>query len=99
MKRPETLQELRDFYANIPEANWCNHRNTIGQRHCAMQHLTELFGESVSIIDQITNGKVVGVVEANDYSPLGPKAGVLEYIDNLITAQSCKTKQHLDNCS
>lgn len=84
MKRPETLQELRDFFANIPEENWCaKYSRRAGGKHCAMDHIETTFGAMQKILIPIL-GDFMPMVKANDYSPLGPKAGVLEYIDNLI---------------
>lgn len=84
MKEPQTLQELRKFYEDIPEDKWLTGKmqNMWGTKYCAVGHITHVFGRRRD--DIIANLGLVGIMTHNDNSLEGPKAGTLEFIDLLI---------------
>lgn len=86
MKKPETLQELRNFFAGIPEENWVRGSTgtTYTKQHCGYGHIIYTMGMEIHAAFDYMVKVVPGLTYENDNSPLGPKAGVLKYIDNLI---------------
>jgi hypothetical protein len=93
---PATLQELRGFYATIPDEKWY-----VGEYHfddacCALGHLGARIGKAARIKDQLRDRFgyefPMQLVHANDgthqFDSFGatPKTRVLAYLDSLLLA-------------
>lgn len=86
MNKPQTLQELRDFFANIPEDKWCvKRRGILGTDiHCAVGHMVAAFMDCYDVC-QYLKLPIGELILANDYGYKGPKTSVLEFIDKHIS--------------
>lgn len=91
MDKPKTIQELRDFFAGIPEEKWCRaKRGVLGTDiHCAVGHMVAAFMDCYDLCKEL-KVPIADLIQANDYHWTGPKAGVLEFLDKYL-----KEKQSL----
>lgn len=85
MNKPTTLQELRDFFDSIPEDKWCVKKR--GEMdtdvHCAFGHIVAQMWDPYTLSRELKFSHM-DLIQANDYSHLGPKAGVLQYLDKQL---------------
>lgn len=86
MNKPQTLQELRQFFDSIPEDKWCRgRRGVLGTDiHCAFGHMVAAFNDGYDLCERLKVSPGT-LIHYNDYYHAGPKAGVLLYIDKCIS--------------
>lgn len=89
MSKPQTLQELRDFFDSIPEDKWCRGKRGLAGTdvHCAFGHMIAAFNEGYELCASLKI-TAAGLIHHNDYYHAGPKAGVLHFLD-----------KHINECS
>lgn len=86
MGKPETIKELRDFFASIPEDKWCvKRRGVLGTDiHCAFGHMVAAFNDAYDLCKSLRISPS-DLMHHNDYYYGGPRAGVLSYLDKHIS--------------
>lgn len=89
IQEPQTLQELRKFFEDIPEEFWIIGRiSELGtHRCCAVGHMVMAFGSKgrARIEGKVDpEHRMLGLMHANDNDSDGPKTGTLFFIDKLI---------------